>query len=202
MFRLKKRTKNAKNTRRDETLREYMRLVDDPNYHHIEANDKGGLKAIHAGHNTESLERDKKRYFGLTACELEQACQDELFRMGHRAILRDESKKQANGEIASCLDIELDHVIMDIASITEYNGFYGWRLMSKNSQIRRAREQTGDISDSVCLYFHDPALFHGDVLAKDFEWYRKYAPECGSEQRLHHIVVVIRGEREIRKYDI
>ena len=60
---------------------------------------------------------------------------------------------------------------MDIASITEFNGKYGSRLMNKNNQILRARMQSGDISDSLCLYFHDATMFHEQQLINDMEWY-------------------------------
>ena len=29
-----------------------------------------------------------------------------------------------------------------------------------------------------------------------------YAPTCGSEQRIHHLYVVVRGENDVRKYEI
>jgi len=72
-------------------------VLNDPNYRHVEVNDKGGLKATHVGHNTESLAKTTHRFWGLDPNQLEQACQDELFRMGHQAILTDENAKRPDG---------------------------------------------------------------------------------------------------------
>ena len=108
----------------------------------------------------------------------------------------------SKGNFASCLDLELDDVVMDIASITEKETKYGSALMRKNSQIRKARQQSGDLSDSVLLFFHEPSFFSEQRLIKDIEWYKKYAPACGSEQRIHHVYVAVKGEKRLRKYDI
>ena len=188
---------------RQEKYAEYQRYLNDPDYKDVQFDERtGGLKATHIGHN-EHHENDRTRYFGnLTKEDLENECQDWLFKWGHKAILRNEQKLQPDGNPASSLDLELDGEIMDIASITEFNGMYGYRFMNKNNQIYRAREQSGDISDSLCLYFHDPSMFHEEQLIHDMQWYKDYAPTCGSEQRIHHLYVVVRGENDVRKYEI
>ena len=73
---------------------------------------------------------------------------------------------------------------------------------SQNSQIKRARQQSGDNSDSVLLYFHEPSFFSEEKLFNDIGWYKGFAPACGSEQRIHHIYVAVKGEKRLRKYDI
>ena len=188
---------------RDRKYAEYLRYLNDPQYKNVEFDEKtGGVKATHKGHNGHDP-NDLTRYFeNLTKEDLENECQEILFKWGHKAILRNEQIFQANGNQASCLDLELDGVIMDIASITEFNGMYGSRLMNKNNQISRARLQSGDISDSLCLYFHDATMFHEQQLISDIEWYKEFAPSCGSEQRIHHVYVVIRGGVDVIKYDI
>ena len=184
---------------RERRYAEYLRYLNDPEYKDVEFDERtGGVKATHEGHNEHP--NDQTRYFGLSPYQLEKACQDEIFRMGHQAILRNEGIEIERGKTASSLDLELDGVIMDIASHTTAE-MYGGMLMGKNSQIRRAREQSGDISDSVCLYFHD-GIFSEERLKNDIEWYKDFVVDCGSVQRIHHVYVVVRGESDIRKYDI
>ena len=182
---------------------EYQMLLNDPNYKDVYFDEKSGaIKAKHIGHNGHDP-NDRQRFFGsLTKEDLENECQDLLYKWGNKTILRNEQVRRGNGDFASCLDLELNGEIMDIASITEYNGRYGSRLMSKNNQIKRAREQSGDLSDSLCLYFHDASMFVEEQLINDLQWYKDYAPSCGSEQRIHHVYVVVRGENSFRKYDI
>ncbi len=122
-------------------------------------------------------------------------------RMGHKSILRDESKKGDKGKTLSCLDIDLDDTIMDIASITK-GDVYGYALMGKNSQLRRAREQSGDISDAVMLYFHQPDMFTEEKMQRDLQWYKNRVIEVGTAQRIHHVYVVINGAEEIKHYEI
>lgn len=182
---------------------EYHRLLNDPDYKNVQFDEKtGGIKATHVGHNDRDNEKDQKFFENLTSADLENECQELLFRWGHKAILRNEKILKPNGDLASCLDLELDDIVMDIASITSKDSYYGSALMGKNSQIRRAREQSGDISDFVLLFFHDPSFFSEQKLFNDIGWYKGYAPACGSEQRIHHVYVVVKGEKRIRKYDI
>ncbi len=185
-----------------ERCAEYQKYKTDKNYdpESVKYDPKtGGLKAIHKGHNVHKND-ENILIDGMTGDQLEKECQDEIYRMGHKAILRNEQILQPNGNIASCLDLELDDRIMDIVSVTEYNGKYGSKFTKKDGQIKRAREQSGDISDSVCIYFHDPSMFHEDVFVHDMDWYKKYKE--GHTQRIHHVHVVIRGGYDIIKYDI
>ncbi len=190
-------------SRIEERRAEYQRLLNDPDYKEVHYNSEtGGLKATHIGHN-EHNPNDKTRFFdNLTQEDLEKECMDWLYSRGHKAILRNEKIFKNNGDLASCLDLELDGTLMDIASITDKDSQYGSALMGKNSQIKRAKQSSGDISDSVLLFFYEPSFFSTQKLLNDIEWYKQFAPACGSEQRIHHVYVAVRGEEKLRKYDI
>lgn len=182
---------------------EYERLKKDENYIHVRFNEEtGALAATHTGHNWRHDPHDSQRFFGtMTKEDLESECIDNIFRMGHKSILRDESKMGDKGKTLSCLDLDLDDTIMDIASITK-GDVYGYALMGKNSQLRRAREQSGDISDAVMLYFHQPDMFTEEKMQRDLQWYKNRVIEVGTAQRIHHVYVVINGAEEIKHYEI
>ena len=189
---------------------QYKKLKQDNNYTDVKFNwTTGGLKATHKGHISHDSDKEE-RFFkeltkdgkGLSSTQLEKFCQDNLFRMGHRVYLRDESQKDMDGKILPALDIELDGKAMDIRSITSANN-YGRSLCVKNSQLGRIKKKTGYAGDSVCLYFHNPAMFFSnDKLINDAEWYKNYIVECGSTQRIKHIYVVINGEKKLIRHDI
>ena len=178
-------------------------LTDD-NYNDVQFNEStGAIMATHIGHNKLDNDNDTK-YFGLTPHQLEKECQSCIFNMGHTAILRDESKHDPNGakgDMLPALDLELDGVVMDIRSITT-NGYYGNALTAKNKQLGNVKRKTGESSDSVCLYFHDSALFDEAKLLNDMQWYKRRIVELGSKQRIKHVYVVVNGEQQLRVYDI
>lgn len=173
---------------------EYERLKADHDYKDVKFDPKtGGLKATHVGHNWKHDDNDLQRFFGnMTREDLEAECQNKLFRMGHKVILRDESKTE-NKQIIPALDLELDDKIMDIASITSTEK-YGGILSSKNHQLGRVKKKTGIISDSLLLYFHDSKLYSKEQLLHDIEWYKSNIVKWGSKQRIQKLYVVVNGE--------
>ena len=187
----------------------YETLKKDSNYYDVDFDTQtGGVKAIHKGHILH--ENDKEQRFfkeltkdgkGLTSTQLEISCQDNLFRMGHSAILRDESQKRENGDYMSSLDLELNSEVMDIRSIISPN-HYGRSLCDKNKQLGRVERASGYVGNSVCLYFHNKNIYNIEKLKQDAEWYKKYIVECGSVQRIKHIYIVINGNKELIKIDI
>ena len=182
---------------------EYNRLKSDPDYHSVEYNEaNGGVKAIHRGHTIHNRDTDE-RFFGgtLTSSDLEQLCQDLLFKWGHRAILRDEGSGSRVEQRLPSLDLDLDGVIMDIRSITG-SGYYGNALMAKNKQLGNVKRKTGFEGDSVCLYFHDAVLFSQEKMINDIEWYKQNVIEMGTTQRIKHIYCVVNGANDIIKFDI
>ena len=126
-------------------IEEYERLRADENYTDVKIDRKsGGLKATHIGHNTD---RGKKaqRFFGgrYTSVDLEIECQEQLFKLGHKVILCDESK-QIGGNTLPAIDMLVDGILMDIRSITG-RGWYSHAMLDKNDQFRRYNMR-GDIT--------------------------------------------------------
>lgn len=180
---------------------EYLKYLKDADYHDVDFNWNGGMKATHNGHIVHSAKKEEKFFKEqLTSTQLEQECQDVLFRLGHKAILRDESQKDANKDYLPSLDLQLDDKIMDIRSITTEN--CGSALLSKNKQLGNVKYKTGVKSDSICLYFHDATLFSENKLLNDIKWFKEKLNEYGSKQRIEKIHVVIKDTKEILFYEI
>ena len=182
---------------------EYRRLLKDDSYTAVKFDKKtGGLSANHIGHITHDGPR-AERFFGrLTSTDLENECQMQLFRMGHSAILMDESRK-SRGNYLPALDLRLDDTIMDIRSVTG-KGWYSNIFVKKNDQLRRfnKREDITDKSDSLCLYFHDPKLFNEEKMEKSLNFFRFYRGQDGNliKRELKHIYCVIKGRKDILIY--
>lgn len=171
--------------------KEYQQLK---NYKNVKFDKKtGALKAKHIGH-IETHQNDNQRFFGnLTNTDLENACQQQLFDMGHRAILRNETILDANGEYLPVLDLELDSKIMDIRSVTSNGDTTIFNIISsKSKQMRNVYKKTGIYSDSLCLYFHDETFFD---LAKVKEAFDEYYNLGG--RRIKRINCVVRGETKL-----
>ena len=124
--------------------------------------------------------------------------------MGRVALLLDESKKKSGNKLAA-LDLELDGEAMDIRSITGH-GWYSHALAAKNRQLTNynAREDVEHPSNSVCLYFHDPSLFDHKKMVKSIAQFRHYRDMHGDllKRQIKHVYCVIKGSKELLKYDI
>ena len=192
----------SKLERMERNRMEYERYKSDKDYNDVEFDEKtGGLKATHNGHIIHSSDKEEKFFKEeLTSTQLEQECQNALFKMGHKVILRDESKKDADGNQLPSLDLQLNDKIMDIRSITTKN--CGYALYNKNRQLANVKYKTGVESDSVCLYFHDGTLFSEDKLLNDIRWFKEKLYERGNRQRIEKVYVVIKDAEEILIYDI
>lgn len=177
----------------------YNEYLADDNYNDVQFNEStGAIMATHAGHLDDKPQRNR---FGLTAFEMEKQCQQQAFRMRKSAILRDESRKDDSGNTLPALDLELDGVVMDIASVTDTT-LYGSILCGKNKQLGRVKRKTGLVSDSLCLFFYDSRMFSHDVMLQQIEWYKQKIVEYGSKQRIKHIYCIVNGESEIKVYDL
>lgn len=200
---------NEKYERREDNRREYERLKKDSDYKHVRYDEKlGGVSAEHIGHIVHH-NKNEERFFheltkngkGFTSTQLERCCQSNIYRMGHKAILRNEKIYTPDGKQLPALDLNIDGKIMDIASITTAEK-YGGIILSKNRQLGNVKLKTGLASDSLCLYFHKPDSFSESQLLNDIEWYRKRVVEVGSHQRIKHIYVVVNKSNELKVYDI
>ena len=182
-------------------IEEYERLRADENYTDVKIDRKsGGLRATHIGHNIHS-EPNEERFFGgkYSSTDLEFECQERLFKMGHKAILCDESKEYQGKKLAA-LDMELDGVMIDIKSITG-NGWYSHALRVKNNQLRRYnnRPDSPAPASRVCLYFHEAELFDDIKMRKSIDYFKQHLEgTC----YIKHIICVINGRDGILEYDV
>lgn len=184
---------------------EYRRLLHDENYTDVKFDKKtGALKATHIGHITHDGPKAQRFFEGLTSTDLENECQQQLFNMGHKALFCDEKKKMQGSRLPA-LDLSLDDKLMDIRSVTGH-GWYSNIFVSKNDQLRRfnARTDISDKADSLCLYFHDPALFNEEKMRKSINFYRFFRGNHGApiNRYLKHVYCVIKGQNELQVFDI
>lgn len=167
----------------------YKRLSKDKKYIDVEFNEQnGGLTATHVGHNTHP--NDRKRYFGnLSGDDLENELRNLLFRNGHTVIFCDEQKKKGRNTLPA-LDMQLDGVSMDIASVTTKRLHYGLKLASKNRQLVKynARTDVKVPADTVCLYFHDSRMYTPSRITKGLQ----YMKDKVSNPTLKSVVCVVR----------
>lgn len=186
--------------------REYQELKRNADYKDVQFDKKtGGLMATHVGHVTHEAVKEEK-FFGLTSTQLEKECQKQIFKMGHKAILCDESKMDEAKNRLSALDLSIDNIIMDIRSITGNRKHFGGSLTGKNKQLARYNNRTDieEPADSLCLYFHDPLMFSEEKIKKSLNYYRHYRKNDGEllTKNIRHLYVVVRGDSKLRIYDI
>lgn len=184
----------------------YNRLKEDENYFDVEFDEKsGGVKATHVGHISHNEENSQKFFNGLSSDDLERLCQNQLFRMGHAAILRNESELSANGNFITSLDLELNGKLMDIRSITQNNPVgYGYALLDKNKQIKKYNYAYSDNVDSVCLYFHDASFYSKERIERGIDYFKNAKRTDGTNVtiRIKYIYCVVNGLDKIKIYEI
>ena len=195
--------------RKDTNRKEYERLKQDPDYINVKYDKKsGGVKGAHKGHIDHSDE--KPIFMGLNPTQLEKACQDELFHMGHSAIFCNESIQTVKGQNDTALDLLLDGKRMDIASVTKEVINYRNVLRSKNSQLHRFNHlpSVEEKADAVCLYFHDPEMFSEQKVMDGMERLNEMRytdKETGEEKSvkvaIKHVYCVVRGSDKLYQYD-
>lgn len=207
--------KEAKNMAHEEVRRvianaeQYHKLKNDPDYKDVKFDWKtGGVKATHIGHINHNNE--KSIFMGLNPTELENACQDELFGMGHSAIFCNESIQTVKGKNDTALDLLLDGKRMDIASVTKDMINYRNVLCSKNSQLHRFNHlpYVEEKADAVCLYFHNPDMFSEQKVMDGMERLKemRYTDKKTGEEKsvkvaIKHVYCVVRGSDKLYRYD-
>lgn len=184
---------------------EYRRLLKDDSYTEVKFNKKtGGLRANHIGHITHDGPKAERFFEELTSTDLENECQMQLFRMGHKVLFLDELKKK-RGQQLPALDMELNGVLMDIRSVTG-NGWYSNIFGAKNDQLRRfnSREDISASADSLCLYFHDARLFDREKMKRSINFFKYQRNNNGEpiERFLKHVYCVVKGQEDILIFDI
>lgn len=185
--------------------KEYEQLLHNTEYKDVVFDEKnGGLKATHIGHIIHKGEKEQLFFDGLTSTDLEKECQEQLFKMGHKAILSDESKTKDGSRLAA-LDLIMDDICVEIRSITG-TGWYSHSLRTKNEQIMRynRREDIEKGADSLCLYFHDPNLFDINKMELSIDFFKKLKDKEGNLviRYLKHVYCVIKGGTGLLHFDI
>lgn len=203
--RINERISDPEIERRKAAKARYKELRLDPDYIDVELDKKtGGVKATHIGHINHDSSKAQRFFGNMTSSDLERECQHEAYKQGHTAILLDEGKRY-NGKQLAALDMELDGVIMDIKSVTGH-GWYSNIFVDKNDQLRRynARPDIKEPASVVCLYFHDPTMFSEKNMLKSIPYFKYYRDKKGNllKRHLKKVYCIIRGETEIRIYDI
>ena len=166
-------------------------------YTKVETNAKGGLKATHKGHKVHTSET----FFNdITASQLENDCQNILFREGYSAIMLNEGARRKDGNEAPALDMELNGEKMDIRSITEPVEDYRNALNAKNKQLSHfLQEYPTEKAEAVCLYFHDSSLYSSAKVYTGYQRYLDYQHKYNRPTYIRKIVCVINGEEPIVK---
>ena len=189
-------------------IAEYTRLSNDPNYKDVVYDARtNGLMATNIEHN-EQKENPEKFFNGqFTGIELEKHCQQQLFELGHSAILLGEKSEDKKGHTLTSLDMMLDGHIMDIKSLTgDKDMRYGYSILTKNKQAKKYNQRKDKLQtcDSVCLYFENPEMFDHKRMREDIVWCYDQKHKDGSDIEivLKHIYVVVKGADKIRIYDI
>ncbi len=183
----------------------YRELLNNPDYTDVRFDKKsGGVVATHIGHITHDGPKAERFFGGLTSTDLERECQKQAFKSGHTALLLDESKMHKGNQLPA-LDLELDGVKMDIRSVTG-RGWYSNIFVTKNSQLHRYnnRPDIKEPAEALCLYFHEPKLFSEFNMQKSISYFRYYRDTDGTllKRNLKRVYCIIRGESEIKIYDI
>lgn len=135
--------------------REYEMLRRDSDYTDVHYDKKSGdVMATHIGHAVHSA-TNEPTYWGVTTTELEQHCQQVLFKKGHSVLMADESKRRPDGTKYPALDLLLNGRLIDIASITRKRKHFRDTLLKKDDPIVRfnSRADVSVYADSLCLYF-------------------------------------------------
>ena len=156
------------NVLKNERVKLFLSLKKNSNYEGVLMNYKNGLKATHVSHEN-GTEKQKPCFGELTGYDLERELRDLAFNNGHSVILCEEGKKLPDGTQAKALDMIFDGVRMDIRSVCSNSGFYHNQLKAKNKQLYKWNKQENDTSSSVCLYFHDKAMFHDENMNESYK---------------------------------
>lgn len=183
----------------------YHQLLTDKDYTDVQYDPQsGGLKATHVGHAHIINDKERKFFDGLTGYDLERECQDILFRMGHTAILRDESKELIKGQVLPSLDLELDGQLVEIRNITEERkDNYGNALDAKNRHLKRFNAANNAQADAVLLYFHDATFYSEERILNSINYLKGIIRnEKPIRIQIKHIYCVVNGQKALIKFDI
>lgn len=188
--------------------RQYIELLLDGNYEDVQYNpENGGLKARHKDHK-KTNEKEEIVSNGKTGKEIEIDCQEELYRLGHTAILLGENEN-IGGKTATCLDAIIDGVIMDIKSFKDTTDKVGNTLLQKNKQImnyNRKRDVSIGEKRPLCLFFNSKERFQAFDLGNDISWYLDNLNKNNNNRdeinAISKVICVVKGDKTVHEYNV
>ena len=179
-----------------EHINDYLWCRDNDDYTDVAFRwDNGGLKATHKRHENHNRPNEE-RFFPekLSSTQLEEECQDILFRKGNSAILCDEGIETKRGRRDVALDLLLNGKPTDIASVVKDCVNYRNQLIKKNGQNNHFNSlpYVKEKADSVCLYFHDPKLYDAQKVKDGYQGLLDIQFPDKTTGEMKHIVVNIK----------
>ncbi len=161
----------------EEHHKEYISLHNNPDYKDVDFDWKtGGVKATHVGHEVHSADKEETFFKEqLTSTQLEEKCQDILYRLGNRVVLCNEKNKNPQTNIVDpALDLDLNGKRMDIASVTQQTTNIRNVLVGKNIQLKKFNhlDYVTEPADAVCLYFHDPSMYDSSKIVEGIDKFK------------------------------
>lgn len=179
-----------------EHINDYLWCHDNDDYTDVAFRwDNGGLKATHKRHENHNRPNEE-RFFPekLSSTQLEEECQDILFRKGNSAILCDEGIETKRGRRDVALDLLLNGKPTDIASVVKDCVNYRNQLIKKNGQNNHFNSlpYVKEMADSVCLYFHDPKLYDAQKVKDGYQGLLDIQFPDKTTGEMKHIVVNIK----------
>jgi hypothetical protein len=172
--------------------KEYERLLKDDNYTDVKYDpNNGGLIATNKRHKKNSV-RDETYFDGLTSIDLEEKCQNVLFRNGYSCIRERENIKDANGKLVSTLDTTTNGIPMDIKSATKNTINYRNMLDDKNNQLEKYNSRTDVVkSSSVILYFYDASFYDKQKVINGVSSFNKLLEGKNKTNHIKEIICVV-----------
>lgn len=183
---------------REQNQTDFEKYSNDPNYVDVKLDlVTGGLKARHIKHK-----RNKKGdiKFGLKPFEIEDECQNTIFKIGGSCIFLDEKQKRQNGETAKSLDALINGNLCDIRTVTEENTNVRNCITDKHKQIVQYNKDFGENADAMCLFYYDDSFYTDDRVKKGINDYRRMAVKWIEGIAIRKILVVLRNQKRIIEY--
>ncbi|MCQ2973262.1 MAG: hypothetical protein MJ211_00465 [Bacteroidales bacterium] len=177
--------------RYDQNKADYEKYKNDPNYKNVKFNSKtGGLMATHKGRKKHKNEKTLLEY---SPTQLEDFCQNEIFKMGGSCIIQNENTQSPNGQYASSLDAIINGELMDIRSVCSKTTKIVNSLTDKQKQLISYNNDVGGNANALCLYYHVPEWFNEQNINDAIISYKKICNARGEDVIIKIIVIILRG---------
>lgn len=171
---------------------EYIKYKNDAEYKNVAFDwNTNGLKAWHKDHKTHPNDTKTYNINGeiLKADDLEQRFFDRAFKNGHKVIFRKEDDNLTD------LDMYLDDILMDLASIAENVRDYRSAIKHKNRQLKNYNRDNNTNVDAICLYFHDPSYWAYNKLVEGLQYEALYRTVY-----IKTVYVILNDDSEMQVY--